>query len=429
MKKHLLFVFMLSVMFSLNGWSQTIVFEQDFSSGFGDFTNFSVSGDQTWEIEEEYGNNAPCAKMSGYNGAPNENEDWLFTPAFNLTNVENPVFSFDNATKYDGNAIELYISSDYNGGDPNSATWESLNFTASPGNFTWTFSGDIDLSSYSGTNVYIGFKYTSTSEASSTWEIDNVKLAAGSNPPPGGDAIFELDFTNGFGDWTTVSVTGDQEWSIVSYGNPGDCAKMSGWDGSASNENEDWLISPAYNADNYSGEVLIFDNSTKYDGNPLELYISTDYTSGNPNDATWESLSFTASPGNFTWTSSGDIDLSAYTGENVHIAFKYTSTAEQSATWQVDNIQLLGDPNAITEQSTEAFSVYPNPSKGVFNIRNTSGEEIHISVYNILGSKVYDAVSSSALSRVELDVLPGTYFIQLKNESATVIHSQRLIVR
>ncbi len=433
MKKQLLFAFMLSAMLSLTGWSQTTIFEQDFSSGFGDFTNYSVTGDQTWEIAEQYGNEAPCAKMTGYDsGTSYENEDWLFTPAFSLVDVENPVFSFDNATKYDGNALELYISTDFTGGDPNEATWESLSFTASTGNYTWTPSGDIDLSAFSGSNVYIAFKYTSTSEASATWEIDNVKLMGGSTPPPSGSTIFEQDFADGFGDWTKVSVLGDaQEWAIDDVhgvdGTP--CAKMSGWDGGASNENEDWLISPSYNSDDYSGEVLSFQNATKYDGNAMELYVSTDYNGGNPNDATWESLSFTASTGNWEWTPSGNIDLSAYTGENVHIAFKYTSTSEQSAAWEVDNIQLLGEPNAVSEKAWEAWNVYPNPSQGVFNIRNATGENIHISVFNILGSKVYDAVSSSALSRIELKSVPGTYFIQIKNETSAIVYSQKLIVR
>ncbi|OQX72475.1 MAG: hypothetical protein B6D61_13650, partial [Bacteroidetes bacterium 4484_249] len=92
-----------------------------------------------------------------------------------------------------------------------------------------------------------------------------------------------------FGNWTTVSVTGDQEWVIVeNYGvNGTPCAKMTGYDGQPY-ANEDWLISPALNLDNYTGEVLNFQNAMNYSGNPLELKVSTNYSgSGDPNSADW----------------------------------------------------------------------------------------------------------------------------------------------
>lgn len=147
------------------------------------------------------------------------------------------------------------------------------------------------------------------------------------------------DFENGFGNWTTVSVTGSQEWEISGYGNPGNCAKMSGYDG-GSNANEDWLISPAVNIEQGGAAVLKFQTAKNYTGNDLQVFVSTDYD-GDVATATWTELSgYALSNGNWTWTDSGDIDLSEFAGNTIHVGFKYTSTASASATWEVDNVMI-----------------------------------------------------------------------------------------
>ena len=40
---------------------------------------------------------------------------------------------------------------------------------------------------------------------------------------------------------------------------------------------------------------------------------------------------------------SGNIDLSSYTGGNVYIAFKYVSTSSGSATYEIDNVLVVGE--------------------------------------------------------------------------------------
>ena len=69
------------------------------------------------------------------------------------------------------------MSTDYNGGDPTTGNWTELSVTldTNPSSWTsWTDSGNIDLSSAVGGNVYIAFKYISTNSVSATYEIDNV---------------------------------------------------------------------------------------------------------------------------------------------------------------------------------------------------------------------------------------------------------------
>jgi hypothetical protein len=113
--------------------------------------------------------------MSGFQGGSFANEDWLISPVVDLTGYTSVIFTFETAKNYTGNDIEVKISTDYSG-DPTTATWTDLQVTLSSGSWAWTSSGDIDLSSYAGQNIVVGFKYTSTTTASATWEVDNILI-------------------------------------------------------------------------------------------------------------------------------------------------------------------------------------------------------------------------------------------------------------
>jgi hypothetical protein len=117
--------------------------------------------------------------MSGYASGNNANEDWLISPGISLSGLTSATLTFDTATKFSGNPLEVLISSDYSGtGNPASATWTPFTATLSPssGSYIWTNSGKINISTYAGKKIYIAFKYTSTTSASATWEVDNVKV-------------------------------------------------------------------------------------------------------------------------------------------------------------------------------------------------------------------------------------------------------------
>jgi hypothetical protein len=160
-------------------------FEESFTSNFPNWEKRSLIGSQVWTLDTQYGNPGSCAKMSGYaNSTNNANEDWLISPVLNMSSLASATLSFDTATKFSGNPLSILISRNYNGlGNPSSATWTTLTGTLSPstGNYVWTGSGPIDISSFTGSGnsaVYLAFKYTSTTSASATWEVDNVKITA-----------------------------------------------------------------------------------------------------------------------------------------------------------------------------------------------------------------------------------------------------------
>ena len=156
----------------------TIIEFENFDVSWGNWTTISVVGEQVWDRDNNYGlNNTPCARMNGYAGGPVENDDWLISPAMDFDNYDNETLVFYNAKNYDGPDMECKISTDYNGGgDPYSATWTTLSYIMTPGSWEWTFSGEIDISGFNGSAVYVAFQYTSTSSEAATWEVDDISI-------------------------------------------------------------------------------------------------------------------------------------------------------------------------------------------------------------------------------------------------------------
>lgn len=151
-----------------------IINQENFDAGLGTWTPYNVIGDQEWYQDEFSGKT--FAKMSGYDGASFDNEDWLISPMLNLESLDSAFFSFESAFNYDGPHIELYISNDYDGsGNPNDFSWTDISDMVawSDGNWNFVESGELDLGEYLENGIYLAFKFTSTTAGSATWELDS----------------------------------------------------------------------------------------------------------------------------------------------------------------------------------------------------------------------------------------------------------------
>ena len=166
--------------------------------------------------------------------------------------------------------------------------------------------------------------------------------------------LFNQDWEGDWNGWTSVSVIGEPQWTIASYsGNHYAYANAYN-----QGETEDWLISPAFDLDAHPDAVLSFRTAKNYTGPDIEVYFANDYDGQNPGDANWQLIECPLSGGSWSWVSSGDISLSAFSGSNCHISFKYTSTEDQAAGWEVDDILLYtggtpsNDPYLIANPNT-----------------------------------------------------------------------------
>lgn len=161
------------------------IFSEDFENGLGQFTAYDILGEVNTWVQDAYGGTT-YAKMTGYYAkAYEESEDWLVSPAIDMTIIDSPALSFRHTVNYGYtgwyNDIRVFVSTDYSGsGDPTQdGTWTELQDFNMPSGTNWTFvdSGEIDLSAYSNeTNFHVAFVYTSPSNDATTWEIDWVKI-------------------------------------------------------------------------------------------------------------------------------------------------------------------------------------------------------------------------------------------------------------
>ncbi|HNS18695.1 MAG TPA: choice-of-anchor J domain-containing protein [Bacteroidales bacterium] len=227
--------------------------------------------------------------------------------------------------------------------------------------------------------------------------------------------ILEQDFeSESFGDWIAYSVTGEQVWEPYLFDNNW-FARANGFSGGPL-ENDDWLISPALNLANYHNEILTFATAANYTGPVLQVKVSTDYAgSDNPNQATWVALEPALSPGGWTWTGSGQVDISAYDGNQVYLAFQYTSTTTEASTWEVDDIKVVGEANVGMADPVPAIDmkVYPNPSNGLITLDLPQGNYEAV-LFSLQGKILCRYELSGQTHTLNLNFVPkGFYFLHV----------------
>jgi hypothetical protein len=244
------------------------------------------------------------------------------------------------------------------------------------------------------------------------------------------DSLNALDSTDiTFDGWSVQTVVGatNKSWWVNTYsGSTNYYAECNGYQTTMEAE-EQWLISPGFSTIDYPNATLKFSSCQKYDGAPIEILVSTNYDGlGLPATATWSALAPTLPPLNLSgprvWVNSGNVSLSSYSGANVYVAFKYTSTATIATQWEVDSISILNTGVGVQEAavSNQIVSIYPNPVSTMLYFNNIDGIKT-IQIFNILGEAVERTNVSGNNTIINVsDLSKGIYFISMINSDGII---------
>ncbi|MBT3174144.1 MAG: T9SS type A sorting domain-containing protein [Lentimicrobiaceae bacterium] len=243
--------------------------------------------------------------------------------------------------------------------------------------------------------------------------------------------ILQEPFNSDLGVFSSYSVTGDQEWEWADYGDPPGCAKGSGYSGGPV-VNEDWLISPELDLEGFSNITFSFDHARNYGTNDgLEIVISSDYSgSGDPNNANWDLLTSSFSfPVTGTWTfmDAGTADITSYASDAVYLAYIYTSTSDDAATWEIDNVEVLGIMSTgIIDNSMNQIALFPNPASNLVNIESDSDGEL--SIYSIGGKLLVSNHVSIGNNSIDISELnAGLYIVRTFVKDGTSQYGKLLV--
>ncbi len=157
--------------------------------------------------------------------------------------------------------------------------------------------------------------------------------------------VFAEDFSGGdLGAMTAISVASNAGWAFRDNQGVDDArpsARMNGF--GADEASEDWLVTPDVTVPTTGSTVLTFDSFVRFGGGNFQVFVLEGFT-GDPNAATRTELTYNKpADGSITWTKSGPVDLSAFAGRTIRVAFLYTSTGTgggDGAEWFVGNIRV-----------------------------------------------------------------------------------------
>ncbi|SDG86364.1 choice-of-anchor J domain-containing protein [Winogradskyella thalassocola] len=171
--------------------------------------------------------------------------------------------------------------------------------------------------------------------------------------------LVSYNFAGSFEGWSAVEEYGADEVWTSETGN----VRGNGYFGDQET-NAEWLVSPSIDLTDESDLKFQITQELDFaiDASLVKILVSTDYTD-DVFTATWDEITL-AMPATEDMAPSEDYDFSAYDGETINIAFKYTSIGDDESTPDVDE----GDASRWRIQSLAIKTV------GATGDRNFKGE-------------------------------------------------------
>lgn len=144
---------------------------------------------------------------------------------------------------------------------------------------------------------------------------------------------------------------------------------------------ESWLISPSIDLTSAKKATLTFEHCHKYGADKskeMTLWVADAGTQASAEATGWTQVVIPAyGSGNDYKYVSATIDLTAYVGKSVQVAFRYVSTADAAALWQINSVKVVVDGKGGTVDPTPEPEPEPEPQPQP----TPSGTELYISEY------------------------------------------------
>lgn len=163
--------------------------------------------------------------------------------------------------------------------------------------------------------------------------------------------LFNADFTASAFDCTIDDIDSPTSFSIwqqtADYG-----WKASGYYNKMKYDADSRLVTPEISFEGYEKPVLTFRHAVNYCASPADVLAVEIMCEGNTEtltDFTWGTGS------SWKFVDSGDISLADYAGKTIQVAFHYTSTSTEAATWEVKSMEIRA-----TRQSDGIQTVTPS---------------------------------------------------------------------
>lgn len=170
------------------------LFEEDFNAYavtgtsplvISGWKNIMETGDVPYTLAAFSGSTFP--KISAFTSAvmPTTNiSTWLISPDINIPTGIAPTYSFTCSRRYPIGTFKAYVSTNYTGGAPSTATWTLL--TTVPVGTATAFTpfdpfGPYNLSAYLGQKINLAFRYEAPAGTAAsnvaTYEVDDLKIS------------------------------------------------------------------------------------------------------------------------------------------------------------------------------------------------------------------------------------------------------------
>ena len=196
----------------------------------------------------------------------------------------------------------------------------------------------------------MAFTVASCDDVPAPYEIPNNEsdTTGGGGDEGNQDVIyFQQDFTENQGDWVIVNKEKPDEIEDIWVQDSRYGMKATAFMDNVNYKSDCWIISPAFSLKDAPEVVLVFEQAGNYFDDikkDVSVLISETYNgNGQIDESQWTALTLDKWHAGNSWTfmtSHGNIN-NWVNKENLHIAFRYTSTEKKAGTWEIKNMKII----------------------------------------------------------------------------------------